>query len=130
ERGHGNLHLYSFAKTAATAAALNAADYHALQVIGDWHGKPVYSKPGIFAWDRFDEGSSFLLEHLPAFLGQSACAGQQALDLGCGNGLLALALLEAGCAGVTATDNNAAAVTACEFNLRQHPRGQFARVIA
>lgn len=129
ERGHGNLHLYSFIKTDRAAEPLNAADYHALQHIGDWNGRPVYSKPGIFAWDRFDEGSRFLLEYLPTFLSESAVA-RAALDLGCGNGLLALALLDAGCEQVTATDNNAAAVAACAVNLQQHPRGAAGRVVA
>jgi 16S rRNA (guanine1207-N2)-methyltransferase len=129
-RGIGNLHLYTFRKTGRSHAALNPTDYHALQPIGAWHGHEVYSKPGIFAWDRFDEGSRFLLDYLPVFLQQHDCTAQQALDLGCGAGLLALALLEAGCAGVTATDNNAAALCACEFTLSRHPRAGHARVVA
>lgn len=129
ERGHGNLHLYSFTKSGPEAMPLNEADYHALQPIGSCQGRQVYSKPGTFAWDRFDEGSSFLLEHLPAFLERGPLA-RRALDLGCGNGLLALALLDAGCAQVSATDNNAAALAACAFNLQNHPRGATACSVA
>lgn len=119
-RGEGQLHLYHFRKRGLAASALNDEDYHALRVIGDWQGRPVYSKPGIFAWDRFDAGSLFLLDYLPQFLQQTDCRRQTALDLGCGYGLLALALLAAGCAQVHATDNNAAALRACAHNLQQH----------
>jgi 16S rRNA (guanine1207-N2)-methyltransferase len=120
ERGEQQLHMYRLVKTGSAATALNSDDYHALQTIGDWNGMEVVSKPGIFAWDRFDDGSSFLLEHLPAFLQQTDHTRQSALDLGCGYGLLALALVQAGCKRVVATDNNAAAVIACDYNLQRH----------
>jgi len=119
-RGEGQLHLYHFHKRGLAATALNNDDYHALQVIGHWQGLPLSSKPGIFAWDRFDAGSLFLLDYLPQFLQQADCRRQTALDLGCGYGLLALALLAAGCSRVVATDNNAAALRACSHNLQQH----------
>jgi 16S rRNA (guanine1207-N2)-methyltransferase len=148
-RGDGNLHLYRFRKTGPAAVPLNALDYHALQVITEWQGQAVVSKPGVFAWDRIDEGSRLLLEYLPTFwqdsVGKSVSksvakaqrsaasaanaasnlTGPRGLDLGCGYGLLALSLLQAGCADVVATDNNAAALRACDANLQaylqQHP---------
>ena len=120
ERGERQLHQYRFRKTGSDATALNTSDYHALQAIGTWHGLEVSSKPGIFAWDRFDDGSSFLLQHLPEFLQQTDHTRQCAIDLGCGYGLLALALVQAGCKRVVATDNNAAAVRACDYNLQRH----------
>ncbi len=130
ERGRGNLHLYRFTKATTNTIALNDSDYHALHKIADWQGNPVFSKPGVFAWDRLDEGSNFLLEHLPDFLHKYDHTRQKALDLGCGYGLLTLALLQAGCQHVVATDNNAAALLACNFSLQQGSYAQQATVVA
>jgi 16S rRNA (guanine1207-N2)-methyltransferase len=47
----------------------------------------LVSQPGVFSWDRPDPGSVLLLKHLGGLGGRGA-------DLGCGVGLLALALLE------------------------------------
>jgi len=117
ERGEQHLHLYRFIKSSITAQPLNPDNYHALHVIGEWQGMPLWSKPGIFAWDRLDEGSLYLLEQLQAL---QIVNVQSGLDLGCGHGLLALALLQAGCRRVVATDNNAAALKACAHNLALH----------
>lgn len=46
----------------------------------------VWSQPGVFSWDRLDPGSARLIEHLPPLSGKGA-------DLGCGVGLLAIAVL-------------------------------------
>ena len=55
------------------------------------------SRPGLFAWDRPDRGSSLLARHLPADL-----AGEGA-DLGAGWGYLGLAVLDR-CPAVTRLD--------------------------
>ena len=130
ERGEGQLHLYRFAKLSERAELLQAEDYHALQQIGEWQQHPLLSKPGIFAWDRIDEGSAFLLEHLPQWLQAVDTQSARALDLGCGNGVLALALLQAGFREVVATDNNAAAIRAAEANLQTVADGQSVSVVA
>jgi 16S rRNA (guanine1207-N2)-methyltransferase len=117
QRGDQHLHLYQCRKADSSGTRLNEADYHALQAIGMLNADPLMSKPGIFAWDRFDNGSSFLLGQLRGWLGEGDCSQYSALDLGCGYGLLAVALLQAGCRRVVATDNNAAAVRACSANL-------------
>jgi 16S rRNA (guanine1207-N2)-methyltransferase len=144
ERGDQNLHLYRFTKTNMPAAPLNPDDYHALHLIGEWQGMPLWSKPGVFAWDRLDEGSLYLLEQLPSCLEtlglavraqapplhRNQVAGKRGLDLGCGHGLLALALLQAGCQSVVATDNNAAALKACAHNLSLHAGSAETSVIA
>jgi 16S rRNA (guanine1207-N2)-methyltransferase len=130
ERGEGNLHLYCFSKRSLRAEALQTQDYHALQPIGAWQGCTVHSKPGVFAWNRFDEGSLFLLSYLPQLLQQHDRRQQRALDLGCGHGLLAVALVQAGFREVFATDNNAAAIRACEFNLQQVATDQQVQVVA
>ncbi len=44
------------------------------------------TQPGLFSWDRLDPGTSLLLRHLPTLSGKGA-------DLGCGIGVLSLAVL-------------------------------------
>ncbi len=44
------------------------------------------TQPGIFSWDRLDPGTALLLRHLPSLSGKGA-------DLGCGLGILSLAVL-------------------------------------
>lgn len=130
-----HLHFYHFVKRESSAEPLNDADYHALLPIAELNEQVVQSKPGIFAWDRFDAGSCFLLEYLRSFLQEPAStkldtADKSALDLGCGYGLLAMTLLQAGCRRVVATDNNAAAIRACTANLEQHCGSAEVAVIA
>lgn len=55
----------------------------------------LWTQPGIFSWDRIDEGSTLLLDVLGPLSGQGA-------DLGCGLGLLTRAVL--GSAAVTAIE--------------------------
>ena len=47
----------------------------------------IWSKPGLFSWDRIDDGSALLVEHLPTNLKGHAA------DLGCGWGFLSSHLL-------------------------------------
>lgn len=58
---------------------------------------PWLSQPGIFSWDRVDDGSALLARHLPADM-----AGTVA-DFGCGWGYLSRHLLDH-CTGVTRLD--------------------------
>lgn len=129
-RGDRQLHLYAFTKLSDSAEPLQPEDYHALQTIGEWNGAPLLSKPGIFAWDRIDDGTAYLLDYLPQLLADKPTAPLRTLDLGCGYGLLALALVQAGCGEVVATDNNAAALRACEGNLEQAQSWQNISVVA
>lgn len=46
----------------------------------------LWTQPGIFSWDRLDQGSALLLEQLPEFSGRGA-------DLGCGLGVLSRTIL-------------------------------------
>jgi 16S rRNA (guanine1207-N2)-methyltransferase len=66
---------------AGVEAAIRAGAPRMLPELGLW------TQPGVFSWNRLDEGSALLLEHLPAFSGAGA-------DLGCGLGVLARAVLK------------------------------------
>lgn len=75
----------------------------------------VWSKPGIFGWQKLDAGSAYLCEYLDDVWTQPP---QRVLDLGCGYGYLTLrAATRWSHAQFVATDNNIAAVDICRRNL-------------
>ncbi len=84
---------------------------------GDWQpvlGGRFISRPGLFSWDRADQGSVLLAELIPPEL--SGCGA----DFGCGYGYLSAHALSS-CAGVshiTALDADARAVEACRRNTK------------
>ena len=84
------------------------------QAPSDSHFK-FWSKPGIFGWDKIDKGSELLIEHLKALVVESSDI-DSALDIGCGYGYLSLHTARLLNINVTATDNNAAAIPACQAN--------------
>lgn len=92
--------------------------YHQLQIIGTWAEHPIYSKPGVYGWDKIDQGSALLLEQLPlAFPEQTRFDG--ILDLGCGYGFLTLATAYLETHRRVASDNNAAALECIIHNARE-----------
>ena len=71
----------------------------------------VWSQPGVFSWDRLDPGSARLIELLPPLSGKGA-------DLGCGVGLLAIAVLTSGpVTALTCVDLDRRAVDCAAHNL-------------
>ena len=71
----------------------------------------LWSQPGVFSWDRLDEGSARLLAALPLLAGRGA-------DLGCGVGVLALAVLRsASVTELTLIDIDRRAVDAARRNV-------------
>ena len=74
-----------------------------------------WSKPGIFGWDKIDKGSELLIQHLAALVAENKNI-DSALDIGCGYGYLSLHTARVLGISITATDNNAAAVSACQAN--------------
>ncbi|MFT6221835.1 MAG: 16S rRNA (guanine1207-N2)-methyltransferase [Candidatus Endobugula sp.] len=87
----------------------------------------VYTKPGVFGWNKVDIGSELLLESLPTILNERKTAPQNILDLGCGYGWiftnLPFYLPEESISRttITATDNNATALLCAEKNSMHHP---------
>lgn len=76
-----------------------------------------WTKPGLFGWNKIDRGSAFLIEQLAAMLDTSLPVQGSLLDLGCGFGYLALNAADANTT-LVCTDNNAAALIACQQNLQ------------
>ncbi|SDZ78479.1 class I SAM-dependent methyltransferase [Microbulbifer marinus] len=91
--------------------AIEDQDYTALRPLAELNG--LYSKPGLFGWNKIDRGSALLAklfaDHLPN-------SGDHVVDLGCGYGYLSTRLATHGDYYFTATDNNAAALIACRKN--------------
>ncbi|MBD2858841.1 class I SAM-dependent methyltransferase [Spongiibacter sp. KMU-158] len=115
----GEAYLARIEKYAEPSSNLPDGNYPQLQQIAD---DPVlYSKPGIFGWQKIDRGSALLIEQLPAFLQGLSRKPQTLLDLGCGYGYLSVmaakALPEA---DYILTDNNATALLAAEKNCAEH----------
>lgn len=74
-------------------------------------GLKLWSQPGVFSWDRLDEGTSRLLAALPPLTGRGA-------DLGCGLGVLTLAVLRnPAVTELTAIDIDSRAVEAARRNV-------------
>jgi len=119
---HGDNYVVSLVKPAAPCGPpLDDRDYQQLREIARLGDMPVYSKPGVFGWNRVDAGSALLAGYLPSLLGALAPqAGSTLLDLGCGYGYLSLAAHSLGSFRVTATDNCAAALLACGANFKEH----------
>lgn len=74
------------------------------------------SKPGVYGWNKIDEGSQVLVDTLPAALQALQQPPQTVLDLGCGYGYLAVMASTLLPARFIATDNNCAATAMCRAN--------------
>jgi 16S rRNA (guanine1207-N2)-methyltransferase len=107
---------------------LDDSDYTRIRVIAELRGHPLYSKPGIFGWNKVDQGSALLVEQLNAFLPTLKQQPDNLLDLGCGYGYLTLMTADLPCTHRTLTDNNAAALALARFNCAD--RGIPADIIA
>jgi 16S rRNA (guanine1207-N2)-methyltransferase len=73
----------------------------------------ICSLPGIFSFDRLDEGTQLLLDSLPDL------NHQRVLDLGCGFGAIGLVAARSGAAAVDMVDTNLLAVAAAQMNIDQ-----------
>ncbi|MBC6904777.1 class I SAM-dependent methyltransferase [Saccharophagus sp. K07] len=111
---HGMAYCGSLTKTAEGKIEKNDS-YHELVEISSWDGVAIFSKPGVFGWDKIDAGSTLLIEqlmeHTPAWE-----TAKSILDLGCGYGFLTFASNWINCERRVATDNNAGALLCTQKN--------------
>lgn len=94
---------------------LNDNDYTQLRKITDVRFNrdyAIYSKPGVFGWNKIDKGSLFLADTLRSYQPLAINDKTSVLDLGCGYGYLSIFAASLGIQHITATDNNAAAILA------------------
>ncbi|MCA0901387.1 class I SAM-dependent methyltransferase [Microbulbifer agarilyticus] len=103
-------------RDAKLGAALDDSNYRALRKPDSLDG--LFSKPGLFGWNKIDVGSALLAQHFSEHLPKPPF---NALDLGCGFGYLSVQLAQlAPHTQIVATDNNAAALLACQNNFDLH----------
>lgn len=105
----------------AVEGAQEPSPYHALRPIGQWQDLTLYSKPGIYGWEKIDVGSQILMEAFNAYCHDRAITPSGALlDLGCGYGYLSLACAQLPFTRRVATDNNAGAILATQYNAKEN----------
>lgn len=109
-------HYATFKGITPNAELLDTQQYTELRTIGTWREQPIFSKPGVFGFEKIDEGSAFFIDTLEALNIHQTLAEQALLDLGCGYGLLSIAASHWATASLSATDNNAAAIRAITAN--------------
>ncbi|MBL4781066.1 MAG: class I SAM-dependent methyltransferase [Porticoccaceae bacterium] len=122
---HGNHYLATICKNKTST---NDADnrllplktpYEKLAPVIACEGNKLYSKPGLFGWNKVDRGSALLAKHLKIFFAGFATPPVSLLDLGCGYGYLsvmAAQTLAEENLHIVASDNCAAAIIACRKN--------------
>lgn len=115
----GRDYLALATRGAGVPQVLDDDRYTELRPLLNYDGRPLFTKPGLFGWDRIDVGSALLAARLPEWFARLGVP-ERVLDLGCGYGLLALAAHGAGARHITATDNCAAALAACARNFAEH----------
>ncbi|WP_372862755.1 methyltransferase [Spongiibacter sp.] len=112
-------YLATITKRGERNVALPDKNYRQLRLISE--SPALYSKPGIYGWQKIDRGSALLIEQLPRFLQGLSSPPQRAADIGCGYGYLAvMAAAELPDCEWLLTDNNATALLACEKNSAEH----------
>ena len=121
QRGDKAAMLFAMAKDEVVGKALDDKSYSQERKL-ELKVKPAfYSKPGIFGWDKIDQGSAFLISYLPELISRYKQPPATVLDLGCGYGYLSFsASQQLSDARFTATDNNIAAVAMCRKNFSEY----------
>jgi len=107
----------SIMDVALLSAWKKAAAFQRVEALG------LISCPGVFSWDRIDAGSRLLVDHLPDEL------HGRGMDLGCGNGFLAVSILRR-CKGVHEIHVVDADAVALECARRNLARSSHAAVCA
>ncbi len=115
----------TFTRQSNLGQNLNDSDYSCIRAtVLAGTGQQFYSKPGIYGWQKIDRGSELLVDAIKDDIKDQAIApAPSVLDLGCGYGYLSVMIGQLTGAAVVATDNNIAAISACEKNFSAHGIG-------
>jgi len=82
---------------------------------GEFH---LHSLPGVFSYDRLDDGTNLLLSTFDNF------SGERVLDLGCGYGVIGLIAAKTKAEQVDLVDSNLLAIAAAQNNLEKYGRSK------
>jgi 16S rRNA (guanine1207-N2)-methyltransferase len=111
----GSAYIATLTKASQPTEKLPDSDYTQIQEIAQ--APSLFSKPGVFGWQKQDRGSALLIEQLPRFLGASSNTPLTVADLGCGYGYITvMAAQQLPSATWLLTDNNATALLAARKN--------------
>ncbi len=115
----GNAYVAELVKQAEPEHFLPDSDYRELRQIAT---EPLlFSKPGIYGWQKQDRGSALLIDSLGSFLDGFTQRPRSLADLGCGYGYLpVMASAQLPDSHWLLTDNNATALLACAKNVEAH----------
>ena len=126
EKIQADTHLATIIKQSETAnpTKLNDQDYLTLRTVNQVSeqnkSKTFFSKPGVFGWNKIDQGSQLLIESCSSFLSALDTQNMDFLDLGCGYGYLLINAKTWNFRHYYATDNNAGALQCCIKNAGYH----------
>jgi 16S rRNA (guanine1207-N2)-methyltransferase len=107
----------------AAAGGIAPGTWHEVELEIGGERLAFRSLPGVFSYNRLDEGTRLLIDNLPAL------AGLRVLDAGCGYGAIGLVAARRGAAVVDMVDASLLAVAAARATLRLH-RVEQANVLA
>ena len=111
----GAAYIATISKYAEPSGLLPDSDYTQIQEIAQ--SPSLYSKPGVFGWQKIDRGSALLVEQLPAFFAGFVQRPASLVDLGCGYGFITvMAAAQLPASNWLLTDNNATALLAARKN--------------
>lgn len=119
KQGTAYIGTYSFGEK--TTEQLDDQNYSSTQkvLVEKQNSMTFYSKPGVFGWNKIDEGTELLLKTFKTLMHQeNNHAKKTILDLGCGYGWIGLSIDELNVKHITATDNNAAALLCAQKNAK------------
>lgn len=119
QRGNKGYAALTLVRGDRLAAPLPDSDYPSLRRCIEIDDISLVSKPGIYGWQKIDQGSLALLDALDLLTAEDQSNQAQApdiLDLGCGYGLLSVLAQRRLGGFIIATDNNLAAIAACTHN--------------
>jgi 16S rRNA (guanine1207-N2)-methyltransferase len=98
----------------AAAGGIAPGTWHEMQLEVGGEQLALRSLPGVFSFNRLDEGTRLLIDNLPEL------AGLRVLDAGCGYGAIGLVAARRGAALVDMVDASLLAVAAARATLRLH----------
>ena len=105
---------------ATPAVLLDDKAYGELRLVDDDATLTFWSKPGVFGWQKVDQGSQLLVSVLNEEVAAGLLKPSRVIDLGCGYGYLCIQANRLFKAQFIATDNNCASIRACAANFRHY----------
>ena len=119
QRGNKTATMAAILCRGGDGGRLDDKDYPSQSSIA-FAGINFITKPGIFGWNKIDQGSQLLIDQLADEVKLMAHVPETVVDLGCGYGFISVMASRIVNATFIASDNNMAAINACTENFRQH----------